>query len=517
MARRVVALVLLVLVAWLAPGVGAGEVPLGYGATYTAAELAALDRALHAANMDREDLRFRKDLTDGHACSQTVRDMLGDPLRIAPWMDGMAHRTRSWMSAHGVTTLVSSAFQTSYEIPVERDREAVLAGPAWSWDDAETPSSPEVLLALIRKELDPSGNPDDAVRRIDLFHEHDLEFDLLRLALPPAMAWHDVFASPFDPERTKTLEAQLETRRDAWLHETAAKLSLGSMVDAWQVRFGVDPALLLRLPVSAFPTDEPLVVESPHGRIALGTPGDDVYTGDFTVLIDPGGNDRYEDCRIGAAYGTDHRRVAFFADLGGDDVYDCGDVDITLGAAVLGIAAFFDLGQGDDRYVGGHCSLGAAMGGVASFYDDGGTDTYEGKTFTQGAAGFGIGIFYDDSVQDPPQLTSDEGTKDPVDIGLFDNDRLAAWSNAQAFARCRGVALCVNQRGNEIYEAGGVYLHAPLFADRYQSFSQGFAIGSRGIDYAGGIALLIDHDGNDRYLGDIYNQGVGYWLSLIHI
>ena len=58
-----------------------------------------------------------------------------------------------------------------------------------------------------------------------------------------------------------------------------------------------------------------------------------------------------------------------------------------------------------------------------------------------------------------------------------------------------------------------VYLHAPLFSDRYQSFSQGFAIGERGIDYAGGIAMLIDHDGNDRYLGDIYNQGVGYWYS----
>ena len=73
--------------------------------------------------------------------------------------------------------------------------------------------------------------------------------------------------------------------------------------------------------------------------------------------------------------------------------------------------------------------------------------------------------------------------------------------------------MCINTRGNEVYEAGGVYLHAPLFGDRYQSFSQGFAIGERDIDYAGGIAMLIDHAGNDRYLGDIYNQGVGYWYS----
>jgi hypothetical protein len=76
-----------------------------------------------------------------------------------------------------------------------------------------------------------------------------------------------------------------------------------------------------------------------------------------------------------------------------------------------------------------------------------------------------------------------------------------------------GFAVCSNTRGNEIYEAGGVYLHAPLFSDRYQSFSQGFAIGERGIDYAGGIALIVDYSGNDHYLGDIYNQGVGYWYS----
>ena len=100
-----------------------------------------------------------------------------------------------------------------------------------------------------------------------------------------------------------------------------------------------------------------------------------------------------------------------------------------------------------------------------------------------------------------------------MDFRLFDNDRLRAWSNAQAFARCRGVAICWNARGNDVYEAGGVYLHAPLFADRYQSFSQGFAIGERGIDFAGGIALIVDLEGNDRYLGDIYNQGVGYWYA----
>jgi hypothetical protein len=153
------------------------------------------------------------------------------------------------------------------------------------------------------------------------------------------------------------------------------------------------------------------------------------------------------------------------------------------------------------------------MGGVALFYDDGGSDSYSGKVYTQGAAGFGIGIMIDDSVQPAPVVATDIETPDPIDIGSFDNDTYTAWSSAQAFARTRGVALCLNRRGNEVYHAGGVYLDAPLFSDRYQSFSQGFAIGERDIDYAGGIALLADYGGNDRYLGDIYNQGVGYWYS----
>ena len=57
------------------------------GKSYTAAELEALDRALHAVNMDRRDLTFKKDVTEGHACLEAVRAMLADPLRIAPETD----------------------------------------------------------------------------------------------------------------------------------------------------------------------------------------------------------------------------------------------------------------------------------------------------------------------------------------------------------------------------------------------------------------------------------------------
>jgi len=477
-----------------------------HGDSYTAEELRALDTALEAANLTRGDLTFDKVLTAGHGCLPVVRAMLGDPLRIAPEMDGIVRRQAD--RSRDVGAAVAALGEAAALLDGGRDVVPLPPPGARPPDARSAQTLVESLARIVGRQ--PRYLPADLGLPADGDPEPVL--DALRERLPAAMAWHDVFESPFAGERRA---AAKEWRKDepAALHEAAAGLGTARVAADWLSAFGDPAAWLPTLPREAFPQDAPLIVETDHGRVALGTPGDDVWTGEFAVLIDPGGDDRYVGCRIGAAYGTAGRRVGFFADLGGDDVYDCGDVDITLGAAVLGVAAFYDLGAGNDRYVGGHCSLGAAIAGAAVFHDDGGSDVYEGRTFTQGAAGFGIGVFLDDAVQAVPETSGDEGTKEPVDIALFDNDRLTAWAGAQAFARPRGVALCINRRGNNVYHAGGVYLHAPLFADRYQSFAQGFSIGDRGIDWAGGVALLIDHDGNDRYLGDVYDQGVGYWYG----
>ncbi len=495
-------------------------------ATYTDAELAALDKALHAANLTREDLTFRKDLAKGHACFDIVKDMLRDPLTIAPEMDALVAEARDADAAlHAPLGALAAVHdrlpdrQWPLATQLTDEPYAILKNllAAGSRVGPPTQAGPAELLTHLERMASVGTRPlhlqNEAGSESEVLGFDDVRYRTLRRFLPAEMAWHDVFTSPYPETVDATLKERAESEGTSHVHDLAVQISVVSQVHRWFVTFR-DPVVWLKaLPLEAFPKDKPLVKDTPYGRIALGTPGDDVYTGDYAVLIDPGGNDRYADCRLGAAYGTKDHRVGFFADLGGDDLYDCAEVNITLGAAVLGVAAFFDLGAGNDRYRGGHCSLGAAMGGCAVFYDDGGSDVYEGRTFTQGAAGFGVAIFMDDSVQALPVTTADEGSKEPIDIRLFDNDRLSAWANAQAFARCRGIALCINTRGNDTYEAGGVYLHAPLFSDRYQSFSQGFAIGERGIDYAGGVAMLIDHAGNDRYLGDIYNQGVGYWYS----
>jgi hypothetical protein len=511
-----------------APG-GADPSTSRYGDTYTPDELAALDRALNAGNMTRHDLTFRKDMAKGTGCFPIVREMLRDPLTIAPFMDRRAAAlldgppgTEVVLRAaiHALAAMWAAGIDDAHDV---ESAEGLLRVGSWSSEWMEEPA-PEALRRSMRAELTlnlervrlaalpvvargPGGEP-----RPELAPE---ELSVLRRRLPAEMAMHEVGLTPLDPVEASAIEARCAAREPAYVQELAQRLDSSSGPRAaarlWELLAAVQhwPAANL----AAFPTDKPWVEETQAGRIAFGTPGDDVYTGDYYVIVDPGGNDRYMHGRFAAATGELNRTVGLVIDLGGDDVYACGDVDVTLGAAVLGAAALFDLGQGDDRYEGGHVSLGAAIGGAGVLYDDGGSDVYEGKSFTQGAAGYGLGLLYDDAVQPAPDISTSEETKDPIDLSRFDNDRLHAWTAAQAFARCRGVALCVNRRGNEVYEAGGVYLHAPLFSDRYQSFSQGFAIGAREHDMAGGIALLVDGAGNDRYLGDIYNQGVGYWYA----
>lgn len=498
-----------------------------YPGTYTPEEWAALERALHAGNLTPADLTFRKDLTQGTYGLATVRDLLRDPLRIAPVLDDLAavlalpppgvdaperdgapspilvRAARPLLAAHAL--LHDEAPARGLAALVSASRLLVSARDLAVSSPTPQESAVETLRLLLARAAE-HGAPDTPARRA------------LRLALPGEMLMREVIASGLPPAEERALRDALAAQPADYVATLAAALFTegperqppGSSLAATALRV-LDQAR--RWPTEAFPQDRPLVVETEHGRIALGTPGADLYEGDFTLIVDPGGDDRYRAGRFGAAAGGPGAPLGALLDLGGDDVYDCGDVDVTLGAALLGVGLLLDLGQGDDRYTAGHLSLGAAVGGVGLLYDDGGSDVYAGKTFTQGAAGYGVGVLFDDARQPAPAVPTDEETKDPIAHGAWDNDRLGAWCTAQGFSRTLGVGLCVNERGNDVYEAGGVYLHAPLFSDRYQSFSQGFSIGAREHDVAGGVAALVDRAGNDRYLGDIYNQGVGYWYA----
>lgn len=233
--------------------------------------------------------------------------------------------------------------------------------------------------------------------------------------------------------------------------------------------------------------------ESKWGKVVIGGSGPNVYEGDdFIGIIDLGGDDVYRG-RVACGIGLPgHPPISFVLDLGGNDRYEGGD--FTQGFGFLGVGILMDVGEGDDHYSARFCAQGAGMCGYGLLHDDGGNDTFTADSFAQGAGMFGYG-----------QLINEGG-----------DDVYRGCRYTQGFAQVMGVGVLTDGGGNDMYYAGGKYLHQPLFSDRYQSLSQGFAIGNRrGGETGGGVALLLDEgDGNDVYHADIYGQGSSYWYSL---
>lgn len=232
--------------------------------------------------------------------------------------------------------------------------------------------------------------------------------------------------------------------------------------------------------------------EGPWGKLVIGGTGSNVYEGDdFIGIIDLGGDDIYRG-RVASAIGLPGRSpLSFVLDLGGNDRFEGGN--FTQGFGFLGVGVLMALGEGDNYYSADFCAQGAGLCGVGWLIDEGGNDTFQADSFAQGAGMFGFGHL--------------------VNAGGHDVYRVARY--AQGFAGVRGAGVLSDGGGNDLYYAGGKYLHQPLFNDRYQSLSQGFAIGNRGAGVAGGVALLLDEgDGNDVFHADIYGQGSSYWYSL---
>ncbi|MBZ0136224.1 MAG: peptidyl-prolyl cis-trans isomerase [Planctomycetes bacterium] len=232
--------------------------------------------------------------------------------------------------------------------------------------------------------------------------------------------------------------------------------------------------------------------QSEWGRFVIGGTGPNTYEGDdFIGIIDLGGDDTYRG-RVACGIGLEGRApISFVLDLSGDDRY-LGE-DFTQGFGFLGVGILHDLGGGDDVYKSRFCAQGCGLCGYGELYDDGGDDTYTSDSGAQGAGVFGYGHLIDRA----------------------GNDVYRGCRYVQGFAQVMGVGVLTDGDGNDLYYAGGKYLHEPLFNDRYQSLSQGFAIGNRYGETGGGVGMLLDEgDGNDVYQADIYGQGSSYWYSL---
>jgi hypothetical protein len=107
------------------------------------------------------------------------------------------------------------------------------------------------------------------------------------------------------------------------------------------------------------------------------------------------------------------------------------------------------------------------------------------------------------------------------------NDEHRAFTYAQGFGFVQGAGLLVDSGGNDVYACdhgdpaqGGValYFSPQLPQAGNTSMCQGAGFGRRGDTagtyLSGGIGVLRDQRGDDRYEASVFAQGTGYWQSI---
>lgn len=229
--------------------------------------------------------------------------------------------------------------------------------------------------------------------------------------------------------------------------------------------------------------------KSRHGLMIYGSTSDDSYNQlpkkykdtPICMLIDPAGDDLYEL----DLFARSDAPLLLFLDFEGEDVYRQSDPFFSgLGGIFIGA----DI-SGDDVYKLHDLSFAAVLG-ASIFEDRKGNDSYQSGIFSQGAGLLGLGMLIDTQ----------------------GDDSYRAHALAQAFGGCLGAGLLADYDGSDGYYLGGRYFHAPLMPLDYRTMGQGMGFGMRP-HLGGGLGLLYDKAGSDKYLGGVYAQGVGYWYS----
>ena len=234
---------------------------------------------------------------------------------------------------------------------------------------------------------------------------------------------------------------------------------------------------------------------TPLGKIALNGTQANTYPNDqYLLVIDTGGNDRYEG---GVATGSLTTPVSVGIDLAGDDVYDYKQ-GLGPGCGVCGYGFLLDRGGNDTYRVTGP-GLGVGVFGVGMLVDRGGKDTYEAQQLGEGCGVFGIGALSD----------------------WNGDDTYKCLTQSQGYAGPKGLGLLLDWRGNDSYEADDTHITnpSPQTAQHNVSLAQGAGFGRRahpgdGHSLAGGIGMLVDGAGDDRYKCGVFGQGVAYWYAV---
>jgi len=272
---------------------------------------------------------------------------------------------------------------------------------------------------------------------------------------------------------------------------------------------------------SGKPLDKPVVAsrDTPHGKILIGGKGRTRYQGtrrgpnDFAAIYELGGDDVYANNAAGSVFGS--IPTAIVVDYDGDDAYESteafrqtyggegvalttgeGEKDkteidrFTQGAGDLGVGMLVDL-KGNDNYIGLRYTQGTAFMGVGVLCDEQGDDTHRGHEYHQGVAHWGAGILIDGQGR----------------------DRYEAHHASQAVGFTGGCGMLLDAgSGDDSYYCKGTMPTGYGTAGVFEGWGQGLGTGYR--PYAsGGVGLLVDTGGKDRFEAGNFSQGGGYYYA----
>jgi len=237
--------------------------------------------------------------------------------------------------------------------------------------------------------------------------------------------------------------------------------------------------------------DRDVLVErrTPHGRMIIGgTTGRWHRETDAAFVLDLGGDDFYSGSH-GAGGVSAGVPLSLVIDLAGDDAYEATHAG-AQGAGCLGVGGLLDL-AGDDQYIGAQWCQGAGYFGVGWLDDRAGDDTYRGHAFCQGAGLFGFGLLLDHGGR----------------------DRYEADAHAQGVGLPKGIGALLDLGGAADYSAKGRYPTSYGDAGIFDAWSQGCGTGFRTIA-SGGLGLLLDGGGANRFEAGNFSQGGGYYYGM---
>ncbi|HSH88806.1 MAG TPA: hypothetical protein VK996_02415, partial [Ramlibacter sp.] len=236
-------------------------------------------------------------------------------------------------------------------------------------------------------------------------------------------------------------------------------------------------------------------LQTPFGWVIVDTTGRNNrhQLKDALLVLDVGGDDDYEFLAPG-----DMHAISVLLDHRGNDRYRTAAPGADPSSATLGYGILWDT-EGDDQYVGAQQTQASALFGAALLVDGGGRNRFVASSRSQAFAVGGVAVL----------------------LSAGGDDEYTAQTYSQATGGPGGVAVLVDTGGNDRYTLTRLPLvrPSPQLPDRNTSMGQGAGYGIRGVFFdgrstSGGIGMLLDLAGNDRYEAQVFAQGVGYYEGL---